>query len=124
MAALDQISPEIISKIASIIGGKLKSLGEVSREAYGGVHAVAEMFNRLDSNTSKEILDKIESADPNLVANIRHLMDDPPRLRTLSSSGLPLTGSVASRRIWLTNNSRRGVAPTPILPLEFESELK
>ena len=74
MASLDQISPEIISKIASIIGGKLKSLGEVSREAYGGVRAVAEMFNRLDSNTSKEILDKIETADPNLVANIRHLM--------------------------------------------------
>jgi flagellar motor switch protein FliG len=74
MASLDQISPEIISRIASIIGGKLKSLGEVSREAYGGVHAVAEMFNRLDSNTSREILDKIETADPNLVANIRHLM--------------------------------------------------
>ena len=53
---------------------KLKSLGEVSRESYGGVRAVAEMFNRLDSNTSKEILDHIEDADPNLVETIRHLM--------------------------------------------------
>ncbi|SRR5258706_414375 len=74
MASLDQISPEIITKIATVIGSKLKSLGELSREAYGGVHAVAEMFNRLDSNTSKEILESIEQANPNLVETIRHLM--------------------------------------------------
>ena len=74
MASLDEISPEIISKIASVIGTKLKALGELSREAYGGVHAVAEMFNRLDSNTSKEILESIEHANPTLVETIRHLM--------------------------------------------------
>ena len=74
MASLDQISPEIITKIASIIGQKLKTLGEFSRESYGGVRAVAEMFNRLDSGTSKEILDIIEQQDANLVATIRHLM--------------------------------------------------
>ncbi len=74
MASLDQISPEIISKIATIIGGKLKSLGEMSRESYGGVRAVSEMFNRLDSVNSKEILEVIEQNDPNLVATIRHMM--------------------------------------------------
>lgn len=74
MANLDQISPEIISKIASVIGGKLKALGEVSREAYGGVRAVSEMFNRLDSTTSKDILEGMETSDPNLVETIRHLM--------------------------------------------------
>ena len=74
MASLDQISPEIISKIAGVIGSKLKALGEMSREAYGGVHAVAEMFNRLDSNTSKDILDKIEVENPTLVESLRTLM--------------------------------------------------
>jgi flagellar motor switch protein FliG len=74
MAHLDQISPEIIAKIAGVIGSKLKALGEVSREAYGGVRAVSEMFNRLDSNSSKEILDNIEQVDPALVETIRHLM--------------------------------------------------
>ena len=74
MANLDQISPEIISKIASIIGQKLKSLGELSRESYGGVRAVSEMFNRLDSATSKEILEVIEQSNPSLVEAIRHLM--------------------------------------------------
>ncbi len=74
MAHLDQISPEIISKIAMVIASKLKALGEVSRETYGGVRAVSEMFNRLDSNTSKDILNKIEDNDPGLVETIRHLM--------------------------------------------------
>ena len=74
MASLDQISPEIISKIANIIGEKLSALGEFSRQSYGGVRAVAEMFNRLDSVTSKEILEVIEEKNAPLVETIRHLM--------------------------------------------------
>lgn len=74
MASLDQISPDIISKIAVIIGQKLKALGELSRESYGGVRAVAEMFNRLDSGSSKEVLDVIDQNDPSLAETIRHLM--------------------------------------------------
>ena len=74
MASLDQISPEIISKIAGVIGMKLKSLGEMSRESYGGVSAVAEMFNRLDSTTSREILEGVEKANPQMGETIRNLM--------------------------------------------------
>jgi flagellar motor switch protein FliG len=74
MANLDQISPDVICKIATVIDQKLKALGEFSRESYGGVRAVSEMFNRLDSGSSKEILEKIEPVDPNLVETIRHLM--------------------------------------------------
>jgi flagellar motor switch protein FliG len=74
MASLDQISPEVITRIAAVIGQRLNALGEFSRESYGGVRAVAEMFNRLDSDTSKEILSNIESEDGALVETIRHLM--------------------------------------------------
>jgi flagellar motor switch protein FliG len=74
MATLDQISPEIINKIANVIGEKLKSLGEFSRESYGGIRAVADMFNRLDSAASKTILSDIEQQDPNLFETIRELM--------------------------------------------------
>ena len=74
MGNLDQISPEIVSKIATVIGKKFKSIGDFSRESYGGIRAVAEMFNRLDSGTSKEILEAIEQQNPNLVETIRHLM--------------------------------------------------
>ena len=74
MGNLDQISPEIVNKIATVIGKKFKSIGDFSRESYGGIRAVAEMFNRLDSGTSKEILEVIEQHNPNLVETIRHLM--------------------------------------------------
>ena len=74
MGNLDQISPDIIARIANIIGQKLKSLGGVNRESYGGVRAVAEMFNRLDSKSSREILDTIEPDAPELVETVRQLM--------------------------------------------------
>ena len=74
MASLDQISPEIVSKIATVIGQKLQALGEFSRESYGGVRAVAEIFNRLDAGTGKEILDVVDQQNPNLAETIRQLM--------------------------------------------------
>src|ERR1700744_3286335 len=91
MANLDQISPDIISKIAAIIGQKLKALGELSRESYGGVRAVSEMFNRLHSGTSKEILEVIEQSDPGLVETIRDMM--------FVVEDLPLIAQSASKEV-------------------------
>jgi flagellar motor switch protein FliG len=74
MAHIDQISPDIISKIASVIEQKLKTLGEFSRESYGGVRGVAEMMNRLDLGVGKGIMSSIEQEDTNLFETIRQLM--------------------------------------------------
>jgi flagellar motor switch protein FliG len=74
MANLDEITPEIVNKIAQVIGEKLQVVGQFSRESYGGVRAIAELFNQLDSGTGKEILDVIETQNPNLVETIRQLM--------------------------------------------------
>jgi flagellar motor switch protein FliG len=56
MADLDEISPEIVRNIASVIDQKLRNLGELSRESLGGVRSVANMFNRLDPNTCTQLL--------------------------------------------------------------------
>ena len=74
MAGLDQIAPEIITRIGGVIEEKLKGLGDVSRESHGGVRAVAEMFNRLDSSVAEGMLSSIEQRDPNTAGGIRHLM--------------------------------------------------
>ena len=74
MANLDQISPEIVRRIATILELKLKSLGQFSRESYGGVPAVAEMFNRLESNAGQELLVQIKELDDELGEAIRNLM--------------------------------------------------
>ncbi len=74
MANLDQITPEIVNKIAKVIGEKLQVIGQFSRESYGGVRAVSEIFNQLDAGATKDILDVIETQNPNLVETIRQLM--------------------------------------------------
>jgi flagellar motor switch protein FliG len=74
VARLDEISPEIINKIAAVIGQKLSAVGEFSRESYGGVRAVAEIFNRLDTDTGKTILNELEVKEPALVESIRLIM--------------------------------------------------
>ena len=99
MASLEQISPEVISKIAGIIGQKLKAIGQVSRESYGGVKAVAEMMNRLDSGTSKEILEAIEDADSQLVEQVRHLMFVFEDMLLLSPDGIKEVLSRVDRKL-------------------------
>jgi flagellar motor switch protein FliG len=99
MASLDQISPDIILKIAGVIGQKLKALGEFSRESYGGVRAVAEMLNRLDSGSCREIIDHIEQADPNVAETIRHLMFVFEDLLLIDPLGLKEVLAKADRKV-------------------------
>jgi flagellar motor switch protein FliG len=74
MANLEQISPDVISKITSILEQKLRSLGDFSRESYGGIRAVAELINRLDTKAAASILERIENDNPPLALSIRNLM--------------------------------------------------
>ncbi len=74
MANLEQISPDIISKITTILEQKLRSLGDFSRESYGGVRAVAELINRMDTKAAAAILERIETDNPALALSIRNLM--------------------------------------------------
>jgi flagellar motor switch protein FliG len=99
MASLDQISPDIILKIAAVIGSKLKALGEFSRESYGGVRAVAEMLNRLDSASSRDILEHIDQQDTNLAETIRHLMFVFEDLLLIDPMGLKEVLAKADRKV-------------------------
>lgn len=74
MANLEQISPEIVRRIATILEVKLRSLGQFSRESYGGIPAVAEMFNRMEANSGQELLEQIEAQNTELGDAIRNLM--------------------------------------------------
>jgi flagellar motor switch protein FliG len=74
MASLDEISPEVISRISGVIEQRLKALGGATHEAYGGVRAVAEVLNRLERNVSQPVLEAIENQAPDLAVSIRNLM--------------------------------------------------
>ena len=74
MASLDDISPDVITRISSVIEQRLRTLGGPSRETHGGVRAVAELFNRLERNVSAPVLEAIETQRPELAVSIRNLM--------------------------------------------------
>jgi len=74
MANLQEISPEVVRRISLILEQKLEALGSFATEAYGGVRAVAELFNRMDRTTGRVVLEKIENENPQLAGSIRDLM--------------------------------------------------
>jgi flagellar motor switch protein FliG len=74
MASIDEILPEVIARISSVIDQRLKSLGGASREQHGGVRAVAELFNRLDRSLSQRALETVEERSQDLAVQIRNLM--------------------------------------------------
>ncbi len=74
MANLQQISPDVINKITSILEQKMSSLGDFSRESYGGIRAVAELINRMETKAAAAILEKVEGENPALALSIRNLM--------------------------------------------------
>ena len=74
MASLEDISPDVVSRISSVIEQRLKTLGGPSREQHGGVRAVAELFNRLERTISASALEAIEARQPELAVSIRNLM--------------------------------------------------
>jgi flagellar motor switch protein FliG len=74
MASLDEISPEVVSRISTVIEQRLKSLGTSSHESYGGIRAVAELLNRLDRTVSQPVIEAIEGLNPDLAVSIRNLM--------------------------------------------------
>jgi flagellar motor switch protein FliG len=74
LAQMQNFSPEIVTKISSVICRKLKTFGEQDRRAYGGVKAVADLLNRLDGKVTTAILESIEKESDGLALSIRNQM--------------------------------------------------
>jgi flagellar motor switch protein FliG len=74
MAQMQQFSPEMVQKISLILSKKMMSLGDQSRRGYGGVKAVAELLNTIDSGLSTTILEAVEQDSPQLAVSIRNFM--------------------------------------------------
>jgi flagellar motor switch protein FliG len=109
MASLDQISPEVINRLARLICSKLRILGELSLESFGGVRAVAELLNRLDSATTEEILSEIAGDDAHLVDTIRQRMFVFEDLVNLGSDALRVLLAKIDRKVLTV--ALKGTAP-------------
>ncbi len=74
MANLQTISQDVIRRVSVVLDQKLKSIGTDSRQTVGGIHAVAELCNRLDREIARKMLEGIESENPELALEIRNRM--------------------------------------------------
>jgi flagellar motor switch protein FliG len=97
MANLDQTSPDIVEKIARVVGKKLKSGREVDRA--GGTRAVADMLNGLDGGSADEILAAISESDRAMADNIRTLMFVFDDVLTIDKEGMKALVSRTDRKV-------------------------
>ncbi|MFP5229859.1 MAG: flagellar motor switch protein FliG [Acidobacteriota bacterium] len=74
LATLGQFSPEVAAKVSTVLHRRLKSAGDSMKKGDGGPQTIADLMNRMDAATSKEILDDIEREEPKLAIAIRDLM--------------------------------------------------
>lgn len=75
MASLETITPEVIRGISSVLEEKLKPVGTYAHsDAFGGIRAVAELFNRLERRRSRAVLEMMDQTKPEIANSIRELM--------------------------------------------------
>ncbi|HEY2856793.1 MAG TPA: flagellar motor switch protein FliG [Terracidiphilus sp.] len=74
LANLGQFSPEVASKVSSVINRRMRSVGDQTKKSGSGFTNIAELMNRLDPIASREILQSIEREEPKLAIRIRDLM--------------------------------------------------
>lgn len=74
LANLRQFSPAIAERISAAFQRRLRSAGEINKRTYSGFQNVATLMNSVDPETSREILEQIESLDASLANSIRQQM--------------------------------------------------
>jgi flagellar motor switch protein FliG len=74
MATMGQFSPEAAAKASRVLNRRFGATGDQTRRTDAGAKNLADLMNRLDSATSREILEKIEAEEPKLAISIRDMM--------------------------------------------------
>jgi flagellar motor switch protein FliG len=88
LASMDKTSPEVTSRIASVLEQKVKMLGERGSETLGGPRAVAELLNGIENPMAEGILKNMEEKDQVTASEIREMMFVFEDLLRLDAGGL------------------------------------
>jgi len=99
LARLDQVAPVVMAKISGVISKKLEKFGALKKESAGGLRAVAEIFNQLDSELSTDILNRLTDLDVALVEAIRQKMFVFEDLLSLDTAGVKEMIGRTDRRV-------------------------
>jgi flagellar motor switch protein FliG len=74
IAVMDRTSPEIIKEVEAVLEKKLSSVAANEYASAGGIESIVDVLNQVDRGTEKNILDKLEEDDPELVEEIKKRM--------------------------------------------------
>jgi flagellar motor switch protein FliG len=74
MATMGQFSPEAAAKASQVINRRFSSAGKSAKRTDTGLKTLVDLLNQLAPPAAKEILETIESTEPELAASIRDLM--------------------------------------------------
>ncbi len=74
IASMDKTNPDVVKQIERIIETRLSNVYTQEMPIAGGVKAVAEILNRMDRNTERNIFQSIEGTEPAMAEDIRKLM--------------------------------------------------
>lgn len=74
IAEMDRTNPEVLSEVEKIIETKFSNVVTQDFSKAGGVDALANILNRADRNTEKQIMEVLESQDMELAEDVRELM--------------------------------------------------
>lgn len=74
LAALETVSENVVKRISHVLNQKLTTVSGLNPSQIGGISSVAEIFNSLDRDTSKLMLEQIEGKNDELSEEIRNMM--------------------------------------------------
>ena len=74
LAALETVSENVVKRISHVLNQKLTSVSGMNPSQIGGIGSVAEIFNSLDRDTSKLMLEQIQGKNEELSEEIRNMM--------------------------------------------------
>ena len=74
IATMDRTPPEIVREVERVLERKMASIFSQGFTFAGGIKEVAEILNRIERNTEKNIMASLEERDPELADEIGRLM--------------------------------------------------
>ncbi len=102
LANLRRFSPEMAQKVSMILSKRMKALGEQGKKKYSGFESVATIMNCIDTSVAQEILERIESDEPNLANSIRDLMFTFNDLLNLADAHIREVTAMVDKRVLAT----------------------
>jgi len=74
IALMDRTSPDIVKEVESVLERKMSAIVSNEYASAGGIQSIVNILNYADRGTEKNILDRLEEKDPELVEEIRKRM--------------------------------------------------